>query len=248
LEDSHRPPPKSKIQDPRDPAPGTWERRTSWVQGRSSCHNRPMTERPGLESDRVDTGTGPSTRTGRVTRHAGLIVFILLLAGVFDAISGNPVDAVLLVAVGALLAVFPDRPVYVPSGAGHRVRLGTLAVAVAAAAAFAIVVGRFERYTWPVTIGVLVPGITALTFVWRGTRRRDPGPRLELRQVAPWMAVFVALGLFELVNLLLQPGLTIDSYDHPTLSVLSDAILDGHLGRSLGLFVWLLLGVYLVDR
>lgn len=59
----------------------------------------------------------------------------------------------------------------------------------------------------------------------------------------------MALGVagFELVNLFLQPGLTIDSYDHPTLSVLWEATGTG-VGETLALLAWLAVGVYLVDR
>jgi hypothetical protein len=183
-----------------------------------------------------------------ITRQSALIVFILVVAGIFDALSGNPIDSVLLISVGVLLAVFPEAPA--PGEVAERAgfRTGGIVAAAAIAAAFAIVVGGFERSTWPTTIGVLVPGVTGLTLAWRGTRHRDAGPRLAFRQVLPWMVVFVALGLFELTNLLLQPGLTVDSYDHPTLSVLSDTLLSGHLGRSLGLMAWLLFGAYLLDR
>ncbi|OFW66218.1 MAG: hypothetical protein A2Z12_00595 [Actinobacteria bacterium RBG_16_68_21] len=208
-----------------------------------------MTERRALESERLDSAVqavnfGPLLRT----RQAMLVVFILIVAGVFDAISGNPVDAVLLVSVGVLLAVFPDDAETSGEREGSRRRLGAVVATLALAGAFAIVVGSFERYTWPMTIGVLVPGVTALSVAWRGDHHRDPGPRLARRLVVAWMVVFVALGLFELTSLLLQPGLTIASYDHPTLSVLSDTVLNGHLGRSFGLFVWMVFGAYLLDR
>ena len=209
-----------------------------------------MAEPAGLQSDRLAAGApAEPSQTRRWTRQPVLVVAILIVAGVFDAISGNPVDAILLVAVGVLLAVFPDAPAATETAlTGPRWRVGSIVAVLALATAFALVVGAFERYTWPMTIGVLVPGVTGLVFAWRGTRRRDPGPTLRLHQVLPWMAVFVTIGLFELTNLLLQPGLTIDSYDHPTLSVLSDMVLNGHFGRSLGLFLWLLLGAYLLDR
>jgi hypothetical protein len=63
-----------------------------------------------------------------------------------------------------------------------------------------------------------------------------------------WILVFVALGLWELTNLLLQPSLTTDSQAHPTLSVLTDPVLGSHLGRSIGLALWLGLGWFLVRR
>jgi len=212
-----------------------------------ACQNAAMAERRELESEQVEAGVFEDA-TRRRSRQSLLVVLILVVAGLFDTLSGgNPVDSSLLVAVGVLLAVFPDGPS--PREAqGIQVRLGAVATAFSLALAFAIVVGGFERQTWPITIGVLGPGIAALILAWRGTRRRDAGPRLEPRLVLPWIVLFVTLGLFELTNLLLQPGLTIDSFDHPTLSVLSDSLLTGHVGRSAGLFVWLLMGAYLLDR
>jgi len=63
-----------------------------------------------------------------------------------------------------------------------------------------------------------------------------------------WAAVFVALALWELAALLMQPTLTTDSYAHPTISVLSDPALATHPGRSAIMFVWLCVGAYLVGR
>ena len=184
----------------------------------------------------------------RRTRQSWVIVAILVVAGVFDAISGNPVDALLLIGVGILLGVLPGNPepgrTREPS---MRSRSQLVIASGAGTVAFAAVVGTFKRHSWPMTAAILVPGIGALALAWSGSRQRRPGPPLRLPQVLPWIAVAVSLGIFELVNLLLQPGLTIDSYDHPTLSVLWDGA-SGGLGDSIGLLVWITLGIYLVDR
>jgi hypothetical protein len=60
--------------------------------------------------------------------------------------------------------------------------------------------------------------------------------------------VFVALGLWELQALLLQPSLTTSSWAHPTLSTLMDPVLASHLGRSISLGAWLLIGGWLLER
>jgi hypothetical protein len=60
--------------------------------------------------------------------------------------------------------------------------------------------------------------------------------------------VFVALGLWELTQLLLQPSLTTDSQAHPTLSVLTDPVLGTHPGRSIALFAWAAFGWFLLQR
>jgi hypothetical protein len=63
-----------------------------------------------------------------------------------------------------------------------------------------------------------------------------------------WASVFIALGVWELVALLLQPTLIIESYAHPTISAVMDPILVSHAARSVFLLLWLAVGWYLVDR
>lgn len=60
--------------------------------------------------------------------------------------------------------------------------------------------------------------------------------------------MFVALGLWELLQLLQQPSFRTDSFDHPTISVLSDRYLASYLGRSIGLLLWLGIGWFLLRR
>jgi hypothetical protein len=63
-----------------------------------------------------------------------------------------------------------------------------------------------------------------------------------------WAAVFLALGVLELTNLLLQRSFKADSHAHPTLSVLTDPILASHPGRSVALLTWLTVGWFLLKR
>src|SRR5439155_6354708 len=109
--------------------------------------------------------------------------------------------------------------------------------------------GGYHRYSWQATVAVAVPGAIALALAWRGPvrARRDPGP-LDPAGAGAWLGVLVALGLWELTQLLLQPSLTTDSYAHPTLSVLSDPALATQAGRTIGLFVWLGVGLGLMLR
>jgi hypothetical protein len=120
---------------------------------------------------------------------------------------------------------------------------------IAAAIAFAAIVGTFGRYSWPATVAIILPGTAALLITWRGPlrHRAEPGPT-PLVGIVAWASVFVALALWELTSLLLQPSLTTDSYAHPTLSVLTDPALATHPGRSIALFAWLALGGFLILR
>jgi hypothetical protein len=125
------------------------------------------------------------------------------------------------------------------------------AVRVAAAVVYAWVAGSFERFTWPATLAVLLPGALALA---AAARRRPPRPvdaaarRVDPRGAALWLAVFLGFCLWELVTFLQQPSPTAASWDHPTLSTLADPVLASHPARSLALLAWLGLGRALLRR
>jgi hypothetical protein len=213
--------------------------------------------------------SGPVAPRATVRALQDPVVVVLVLAGIFDGLAGNPVHAILLVGVGLILArsSMEDaaRPVAPPpSGADgdtagpvvdaahavqNRVSPGRTLIGVAIAALYAVIVGSFERYSWPATVAVLMPGLLGLLIAWRDPvpSSDEPAPISQRGRLA-WSAVFVALGLWELTNLLLQPSLVTDSYTHPTLSVLMDPILALHTGRSIMLFLWTALGWYLVRR
>jgi len=218
------------------------------------------------ESDDVMARPSIEPRSVRAVPWSRLrdpVVLILVLAGIFDWLSGNPIHSILLFAAAASLlweAVRPDA-----EAADHRTWMvqpgdarssGTLGpVLLIAALAFSVLVGGFGRYSWPATVAVAVPGAFALVFAWRSalpdTHELESGGRAEpfaLRGIVVWISVVVALGLFELTNLLLQPSLTTDSYAHPTLSVMTDPVLASHPGRSAVLFLWLALGWFLFRR
>ena len=204
------------------------------------------------------------------------VVLILILAGIFDGISGNPIHSILL--FGAALVIVGDAPLRPrssplgpesapdrssPDGLpvlAERGQMGSaitellrnpavVASAVVSAVLYSVVVGKFGRYSWPATVAVVVPGATVLALMFGGPLDQGrESPRLHPVGVVAWLSVFVGLALWELTSLLLQPSLTTDSYAHPTLSVLSDPILATHPGRSLGLFLWLAFGWFLVQR
>lgn len=216
-----------------------------------------------------------STGLCRIAR-AGVhepIVVILLLTAVFTAISGRPVNGVLLAAVAVGLAWDDARTrhkVNAPPAAGkaaaapvaeaeaparasppvprsHR-RLLILA-GVAGGALFATVVGSFTRYSWPATVGVIGLGATVVAIGWRGPLRPRPDPgKLPRRGVVLWAGLLMAAGLWELAALFLQPGLAVTSYAHPTISALTDPLLTSHAGRSVALAIWVAIGWFLAER
>lgn len=185
------------------------------------------------------------------------VIVVLTLAGIFDGLAGNPVHAVLLIGVALLLGIGPDLGSDTVQEMDERWRVaraqdraehvrGTV-IAVAIAILYGAVFGGFERYSWPATLAVIAPGVVGLLIAWND----DPGSEtaaISRKGTVAWASVFVALGIWELTNLLLQPSLQEGSYAHPTLSTLMDPILSAHVGRSVTLVLWLVIGGYLVRR
>jgi hypothetical protein len=176
---------------------------------------------------------------------ARVAVVALSLAAVVDGISDNWVHGVLL--GGAAVAVAVDARKARPGRPLLRAALTPVAglLLVAAALTYAVGVGGFRRYTWPVTVAVVVPGVAALVLAWRGPLRARPVPPRH-RGGWLWAIVLVAGGLWELQALLLQPSLQVSSQAHPTISTLMDSVLASWPGRSVTLAVWLALGWYLL--
>jgi len=120
---------------------------------------------------------------------------------------------------------------------------------VVAGLAYAVVVRTFGRYTWPSTVAIVGPGAAGVAAAWRQPTHEEPEPRgLDRLETLAWVAVFLALALWELAALLLQPSLTTPSPAHPTISTLMDPVLASHLGRSITLLLWLAFGLLLVER
>ena len=179
------------------------------------------------------------------------VVAIMLVAAFFDGISGNPIHALLLGGVALVLGRDialgePNPPVPLTERGDTIPRSWTV---LGLSAAFAIVVGAFPRYSWPATAGVVAMSAAAIAVAWRGRLvvHADPGP-LPRAGVVAWGTVFVAGALWELEALLLQPSLTADSQQHPTISTLTDPELATHVGRTLIMFGWLAAGWFLMRQ
>ena len=189
------------------------------------------------------------------------VVWVLLAIAYFTAISGKPVDGVLMLIVAAGLAWDAGRralrhpesestPVARPGHRpGSRRRLLIVSALLAGGAVYAGVVGSFSRYSWPTTAGIVGLGTIVVVIGWHGPLRDRPaGGRLPVAGTLAWAVVLVAGCLWELGALLQQPSLTADSYGHPTISTLTDPVLATSPGRSILLLAWLALGWYLVER
>jgi lysylphosphatidylglycerol synthetase-like protein (DUF2156 family) len=194
------------------------------------------------------------------------VVWILLAIAFFTAISGKPVDGVLMLLVAVGLAWDAGRRALRHSGIagaagtagtsgaparrrGGRRRVILAGALLACGAVYAGVVGSFSRYSWPVTACIIGLGTVVVLIGWQSPHRdhRARG-RLPVAGTLAWVAVLVAGCLWELGALLSQPSLTTDSYSHPTISTLTDPVLATSPGRAVVLLAWLALGWYLVER
>ena len=225
----------------------------------------PGTDTGGAAAGCAEAVVDPVRPAGRgLAALSGLrepVVWVLLLIAFFTAVSGKPVDGVLMLIVATGLVWDAGRralrhpeagsePVARRSRlAGGRRRLVAVTALLAGGAVYAGVVGSFSRYSWPATAGIIALGTIVVLIGWHGPLRARPdGGRLPLAGTLAWIVVLVAGCLWELASLLQQPSLTTDSYSHPTISTLTDPLLASSPGRSIVLLGWLALGWYLVER
>jgi hypothetical protein len=192
------------------------------------------------------------------------VIVIFVLAGTFDLLSGDRlIDGAVLLAVALALGwdavrrppAEPRADEVADAGEdsmrparGRTVPWRSPLLALGGVV-YAVLVAAFIRYSLPATLAVWAPAAAGVAVAWRHpvTGGSDPAPVPAAGAVA-WAAVFVALALWELAALLLQPSLTTDSWAHPTISVLLDPILATHLGRAVVLSLWLGSGWWLLRR
>lgn len=192
--------------------------------------------------------SGPAPRYG----PANPVVVILLVAGFFDGLSGNPVGGTLLAVVALALAWTREEAETPAAGEGEPERPRSLpapAWAVALIlAGYAVLAGAPARFSWMATMAVVLPGALVVVAARRPAATRRPLPAARPTGAVLWAMVLIAIAVWELINLLLQPSFTMGSWDHPTLSTLADPIFATHAGRAAGLAAWLGAGWYLMER
>jgi hypothetical protein len=217
-------------------------RRRSAAVG-SGPDQSPIFPEPGLVARSL-----PAPRYGL----ANPVVVILLLAGFFDGISGNPVGGTLLAVVAVALARSRVEEVPATEGEGEPERPRPLPmpawVGALMLAGYAILAGAPARFSWMATLAVILPGALVVLAARRPAPRRRPLPAARPTGAVLWAVVLIAIAVWELINLLLQPSFTTGSWEHPTLSTLADPLFATHAGRAAGLATWLGAGWYLAER
>ncbi len=214
-----------------------------------------------LSDEPVSVGVADTVRAGV---HEPVII-CLLVAALFDELSGNPLHFLILVGTAVALAITrarervalgtAERPVglwgdppELLAGIRSVLARSSIPLLLIPAIGFALVFGWFARYSVVPSLAVAAVGAVGIALSWHGPLREEPLEPVERSGKVLWMLVIVALSIWELTNLFLQPNLSTDSYRHPTISVLSDPFLGTHIGRWLALLLWLRIGWGLLRR
>jgi hypothetical protein len=189
------------------------------------------------------------------------VVWILAAAGVMEMISGGTVarGAVLFAGAALLLvdhlsgrrhrgdtsAAVPVTPV--PSLVAMQTALRRPPLLVAGVVAAALL-ALFQVHTWPLTAILGTFGIVVVGWAWTSFKPPGHETRPPAAAVAPWAVLVVLLGVWELTAFVGQPSVEVGSYAHPTISFLLAPVLATHLGRLVGITIWLAVGRSLVLR
>jgi hypothetical protein len=105
-------------------------------------------------------------------------------------------------------------------------------VAVAAVCGYGWWAVGLAPFSLEASLAVVLAGGAAAVIGWRA--RRPDGPRAEWRRVAPWLALVATGAAVQLAAYLQHPR-----DDHPTLSSLTNALLDSHAARAAAFVAWL---------
>jgi hypothetical protein len=117
-------------------------------------------------------------------------------------------------------------------------RRALIGLVVGAYAWWAVALAPFSRAA---TVAVLLAGGTAAAV---GARRRRSGrPREDGKGLVAWAALAAAAAAVQLAAYLQHPR-----FDHPTISSLTNALLDSHPARAVAFVVWLAATVELARR
>jgi hypothetical protein len=117
-------------------------------------------------------------------------------------------------------------------------------VVLLAAAAFSLLMGFQESFTWPSYVGVSVASVVALWLGLRGSTPRLSAPRrLSARAILVWSVPVLAFSALEITDDALGSNLA-----HPTLSSMFDPVFEVPVLRATGVALWLFAGWQLVHR
>lgn len=89
-------------------------------------------------------------------------------------------------------------------------------------------------FSWAATVAVVLAGAAAMAVGARDRRPRRPASEGTPPGIATWAALTAAAGAWQLAAYLQHPR-----SDHPTISSLTNEVLDSHLARAVAFIVWI---------
>ena len=125
--------------------------------------------------------------------------------------------------------------------AGRREPRAGAVLAGLAALAYAWWAAGVAPFSLGATVAVVGAGLVAIAA--GGRARRPPPRRVTVRQAAPWIVLALAAGAVQLASFVQTPR-----DDHPTISAVTNALLDSQPARAAALACWLALAVELARR
>jgi hypothetical protein len=173
-------------------------------------------------------------------------VLALTVAGIVHIIRRNPFDTILF--FGTVAVIVLDRlrraPAPVPAARIGSSR-GRRCVAAVGLVAYAVIAGGWQLDTWPMKAALIVPGLLSAAVIAARRVEDADAPRVATGWIG-WVAIGVAIALWELTSFILQPNPIDPSYAHPTISAIVSVWLDGWPGRTIFLLLWSAAGVWLI--
>ncbi len=118
-----------------------------------------------------------------------------------------------------------------------------LGVSAALVAGYAWVATGLRPFTLPSLVATLGGGLLAVMVGARLPPRSAPAGHAVTTGGWGWLALAAAVGLLELQSFLQHPR-----SQHPTLSSLTNTLLESHVSRTVALVAWLAGGVWLARR
>ncbi|MGI8696809.1 MAG: hypothetical protein ACR2JQ_09180 [Mycobacteriales bacterium] len=112
------------------------------------------------------------------------------------------------------------------------------------AAMYSWLVGGLKAFSPTANLVIVGTGAVFLTIgAFRPPPKVPPPARLGRRGVVAWSVLLGVFAVQEVINDILG-----STHAHPTLSVLMDPVLGGHLAKSVAVFVWIAFGGEMLRR
>lgn len=187
-----------------------------------------------------------SSLTKRFTFGVVLWLVALTVMAGFQTWRGSYADGVLFAAVAILLAV--DRAMHgrltlgIPS---LRVPTAVMRIAAAVSAVLLVTIPRHGTFSF---FAMTFIGVIMFALAWGSdVNAQTQAPPQTVRSAWWWILLGVALSVWEAAAFVLSVSVPGAYYNHPTLSVLLDPLLEGAPGRIVFVTLWVLAGVGLVS-